>query len=385
MIRLKKHKLMKNLFYLLSLSIFISCSSNEANDVSEEVEKFSADNKTITLTQDQIDVAGIKTETIGKMKISETVECTGTIEVSPENIASVSPIINGFVKSLNYNPGDYVKKGDALATFQHPDFIQLQQQYLEAKSQVDYYQEEFKRQGELTVENAASIKKMQKAKSEYLSYEANYKSLKAQLELLGVNISKIEKEDFDKEFKMFAPINGTISRLNTNLGRFANPETPVYEIINDENLFLQLNIFEKDLPKIAIGQKVIFKILNDQSEYVAKVKRIGIGIDKTNRTTIVQCISEKKSNKIKPGKFINASILINERDAYTLPSEAIVSFNSEPHVFIKSNNNFNLIKTKAGIEQNNMVEILEADNNLLKAEIVVIGTYYLSTILQAEE
>ncbi len=110
MIRLKKHKLMKNLFYLLSIAIFISCSSNEANDVTEEVEKFSADNKTITLTQDQIDVAGIKTGTIGKMKISETVECTGTIDVPPENVASVSPIINGFVKSLNYNPGDYVKK-----------------------------------------------------------------------------------------------------------------------------------------------------------------------------------------------------------------------------------------------------------------------------------
>ncbi len=226
---------------------------------------------------------------------------------------------------------------------------------------------------------------MQKAKAEYLSFEANYKSLKAQLELLGVNTSKIEKEDFDKEFKMFAPINGIVSKLNTNLGRLVNPESPVYEVINDENLFLQLNIFEKDIPKVAIGQKAIFRILNDLTEFEAKVKRIGIGIDKTNRTTIVQCISEKKSNKLKPGKFINASILINEREANTLPSEAIVSFNSEPHIFIKSNNNFNLIKIKTGIEQNNMVEILGAENTLLKAEIVVMGTYYLSTIIQTEE
>lgn len=385
MIRFKKHKRMKKFIYLLSLAIFLSCSSNETNNVTEEVEKVSSDNKTITLTQEQIAVAGIKTGSIGKMKISETVECTGTIDVPPENIASVSPIINGFIKSLNYNSGDYVKKGAVLATLQHPDFIQLQQQYLEAKSQVDYYQEEFKRQGELTVENAASIKKMQKAKAEYLSFEANYKSLKAQLELLGVNTGKIEKEEFEKEFKMFAPISGTVSMLNTNLGRFISPESPVYEVINDENLFLQLNVFEKDLPKIAVGQKVIFRILNDQTEYVAKVKRIGIGIDKSNRTTIVQSIIVKKSNNLTPGKFINASVLINEREANTLRSEAIVYFNSEPHVFIKSTNTFNLVKVKTGIEQNNMIEILEADNTLLKAEIVVMGTYYLSTIIQAEE
>lgn len=385
MIRFKKHKLMKKIIYFLSLAIFISCSSNETKTVAEELEKSFTDNKTITLTQEQIDVAEIKTGNVGKMKISESVQCTGTIDVPPENIASVSPIINGFIKSLHFNPGDYVLKGAVLATLQHPDFIQLQQRYLEAKSQVDYYQEEFKRQGELTVENAASIKKMQKAKAEFLSFEANYKSLKAQLELLGVNTSQIEKDEFEKEFKMFAPISGTVSRLNTNLGRFVSPESPVYEIINNENLFLQLNVFEKDLPKIDVGQKVIFRILNDLTEYNAKIKRVGIGIDKTNRTTIVQGVIEKKSPRLKPGKFINASVLINEREANTLLSEAIVYFNSEPHVFIKSDNTFHLMKVKTGIEQNNMIEILEPDNKLIKAEIVVVGTYYLSTILQAEE
>ena len=101
-------------------------------------------------------------------------------------MASVSPIIGGFIKSLNYFPGDFVEKGAVIASLQHPDFISLQQQYIETKSQIDYYQEEFKRQGELTVENAASIKNMQKAKADYLSSEATYKSLKSQLKLLFV-------------------------------------------------------------------------------------------------------------------------------------------------------------------------------------------------------
>jgi len=376
---------MKKLIYLLSLILIISCSSNEKKNATENSEEITSDNTSITLSDEQIAIAKIETGKIIKQNISETIECTGSIEVPPENTASVSPIIGGFIKTLNYYPGDFVKEGVVMATLQHPDFIQLQQQYLEAKSQVDYYLEEFKRQGELTVENAASIKKMQKAKADYLSSEAIYKSLKAQLELLGVNLSKIEKEEFEKEFKLFSPISGTISKLNTNKGKLVNPENPVYEIINDKSLYLNLNVYEKDIPKVALGQKISFNLLNDEYKFEAKVKRIGIGINENNRTTTVHGIAEKKSDKLKPGKYISASILINERESYTLPSEAIVNYNGDSYVFIKTENNFKKVKIKTGVEKNNRYEITDINNELLNAEIVLKGTYYLSSIIEAGE
>ncbi|MCK5028024.1 MAG: efflux RND transporter periplasmic adaptor subunit [Bacteroidales bacterium] len=376
---------MKKLLYLLSLILIISCSSNETQNTSENSEEVSSDNSSITLSDEQVVIAKIETGKIIKQKISETIECTGTIEVPPENTASVSPIIGGFIKTLNFYPGDFVKEGAVLATLQHPDFIQLQQQYLEAKSQVDYYQEEYKRQGELTVENAASIKKMQKAKADYLTSEANYKSLKAQLELLGVNPIKIEKEDFETEFKLFSPISGTVSKLNANKGLLVNPENPVYEIINDEYLFLNLNVFEKDIQKVSLGQKINFSLLNDPKKFEAKVKRIGIGIEENNRTTTVHSITEKKNSKLRPGKFVSASILINERESYTLPSEAIVTFNDESYIFIRIENTFKTVKVKPGIEKNNLYEITETNNELLNAEIVIKGTYYLSSIIEAVE
>jgi membrane fusion protein, heavy metal efflux system len=376
---------MKKLLYLFSLILIISCSSNETQNTSENAEEISSDNTTITLSDEQIAISKIETGKIIKQNISETIECTGTIEVPPENTASVSPTISGFIKTLNFYPGDFVKEGSVLATLQHPDFIQLQQQYLEAKSQVDYYQEEYKRQGELTVENAASIKKMQKAKADYLTAEATYKSLKAQLELLGVNTLKIEKEDFEKEFKLFSPINGTISKLNANKGRLVNPKNPVYEIINDEYLFLNLNVYEKDILKVSVGQKISFNLLNDPKKFEAKVKRIGIGIEENNRTTTVHSITEKKNPKLRPGKFVSASILINERESYTLPSEAIVTFNDESYVFIKTENTFKTVKIKTGIEKDNQYEIAEINNELLNAKIVIKGTYYLSSIIEAVE
>ncbi|MFC2151430.1 efflux RND transporter periplasmic adaptor subunit [Bacteroidota bacterium] len=375
---------MKKLFSLILLAFIISCSSNKPED-SEIIMENASTKGSIVFTHKQIEIAGIKTGHIEKQKISETIECTGTIAVPPGNIASVSPIIKGFVKTLNYFPGDFVEKGAVLALLQHPHFIELQQQYLEAKSQTEYFQEEYKRQGELTVENAASIKKMQKAKADFLTSEANYKSLKAQLELLGVNPTKIESDDFEKEFKIITPISGTISQLNTNKGKLVNPENPVYEIINDEYLFLNINVFEKDIPKVTVGQKVTFHFLNDPKEYTAKVKRIGIEIDKTNRTTMVYCIIEKKNNKLKPGKFVNALVHIDEKEVFTLPSDAIVNYNGESHLFLKADTIFNLVKIQKGIEHNNSSEILEPEAHLLKAKIVTKGTYYLLSKLEAEE
>lgn len=376
---------MKKLFYLLSLALFISCSSSETKNVAEDLKQETSENKSIRLTQDQIDVAGIKSGKIEKQKISETIECSGKIEVPPGNIASVSPIMDGFIKKLYFFLGDFVQKGEVLASLQHPEFINLQQRYIESKSQFDYYQEEFKRQGELTVENAASIKNMQKAKAEYLTYEASYKSLKSQLELLGVNTESIEKGDFVKEFKLIAPISGIVSQLNANTGKFVSSENFIYEIIDAGILNLHFNVFEKDISKINTGQKIIFRTLNDNQKYEAHVKQIGISINDNNHTTMVHSMFNNKNKQLKAGMFINASIYINERELYTLPTTAIISFHDEPHIIIKKATEFNIVQIKTGVEQNNLVEIKEVSDELLNAEIVVKGAYYLTSILEAED
>lgn len=376
---------MKKLFYLLSIVLFISCSSDKTKNAVEEIKESSSENKSISLTQEQIDVAGIKSGKIEKQKISETIECSGKIEVPPANIASVSPIMDGFVRKLNFFPGDVIQRGDVLASLQHPEFINLQQRYIEAKSQVDYYQEEFKRQGELTVENAASIKNMQKAKAEYLTYEANYKSLKSQLELLGVNTESIEKGDFVKEFNLIAPINGIVSQLKANTGKFVSSENFIYEIIDPGTLNLHFNVFEKDISKINTGQKIMFWALNDDQKYETSVKRIGVSINENNHTTMVHSTFDNKNKQLKAGMFINASIYINEKELYTVPSTAVISFHDEPHVIIKKETKFYIVQIKTGIEQNNRIEIKEVNNELLNAEIVVKGAYYLTSILEAED
>jgi cobalt-zinc-cadmium efflux system membrane fusion protein len=375
---------MKKIIYLaLSLAI-VSCSSKQTEEIrTDNVTQENSKGK-ITLTIEQIEVAQIKTGKATKQKISETLQCTGSVEIPPENIATISPSISGFVKDLKYLEGDWVSKGDILATLEHPEFIKLQQQYLEAKSQIEYFQEEYKRQGELTVENAASIKKMQKAKADFLASEATYKSLKSQLELLGVNTSEIEKGDFVKEYKLITPISGVVSKLNTNKGKQVSPEDFVYEIANDKTLYLHFRVFEKDISRVKVGQKIMFGPLNQDTKYEAKVQRIGITIDNADRSTLVHSKIENVNKLLKPGMFLNASIYLNEQESYTISEEAVVEYEGEYFVFIQNKNSFELIKIERGAKQDGFVELITPTENLIKSDIVINGNYYLQSILQAE-
>jgi len=372
---------MRKLIYILFVPFIFACSSaNQETETENEIQGESQ--STIKLSKEQVDLGKIETGKFEKIKISETIICTGVTAIPPEQIASISPIIDGFVKSINYYVGQNVEKGAVLASLQHPSFIQMQKEYMDSKSQMDYFEQEYKRQGELTVENAASIKKMQKAKADYLGAEANYKSLKSTLELLGINVSKIENGDFEKEFKLLAPISGTISALNANTGKFVTPDVCMYEIINNKNLYLNLNVFEKDIRNLKIGQHITFNTLNYSDEFESSINNIGVKINSNNRTVLVQAKYKNAKNMLKPGMHINASIKIKEQEVYSLPVEAIAEDQVASYIFVKVKNEFEKHKITKGIEQNGFVEIADLDPKLIKSEIVTKGAYYLMSAFE---
>ncbi len=373
---------MRRFIYLLIFASIVSCSEKKNSEQTGETEAGKS-SEVLALSKEQIELAKISTSKLEKRMISESIKCTGSIEVLPQNIASVSPLINGFVKTINYSTGSYVEKGAVLATLYHPDFITLQQNYIEAKSQAEYYEQEYKRQGELTVENAASIKKMQQAKSDYLSSEAIYKSLKSQVKLLGINTDVIEKGDFATEFKLISPIQGRVSQLNANVGKHISPDEVVFEIINESELYLNLTIFEKDIRKVKSGQRIAFHLLNDDQVYESKVSRIGVKVNENNRTTSVQGVLKNSNRELKPGMHVVASLFISEKEVFAIPTEAIVETENKSYVFIQDNEQFKMMEVELGREQEQFTEIKNVNVALQDAKIVTKGTYYLISLYES--
>ena len=371
--------------YFLTILLF-SCSlkNNDKNktDLSEEL----LQKDSIELTSEQIKQNNIQTGSIKKSTLPCYIECSGTIEVLSQNTAVVSAPINGFIKQLFYYSGDYVKAGSVLAIMQHPDFVKLQQQYLEAKIKKELFEEEFKRQGELTIENASSIKKMQKAQTDYLINDATFRSLKLQLELIGIDLGNINKGEFISEFKIKAPISGYISQLNANPGKYLEPKDCIVKIVNTSKLQICLSVPEEHISDLKNDQEIKFWVPNNKnSVYTTKVNRIGNIVDKTNKDITVTGHIKNNNKIFKPGMSVNSLLYTNERDAFILPAEAIVKLNNESFIFTKKGNLFNKLKVNVGVAKDGCCEILNIEEKLKNAEIIVKGVNYLIAEMEAEE
>ncbi len=365
---------------LVLAALFLTWACKTENNEQLISDEGNSSENSIQLSPEQIKASGIKTGKVEKKYISEMLECSGQIQVSPNDKAIASTVLNGFIKDVYVKEGDFIKAGSALVSITHPDFISLQQQYLESKSQVDFYEKEFKRQGELTVENAASIKNMEKAQADYWTAQAAYKSTKTQLEILGINTEKLEKENFIKAFNVVSPISGYVNSLSINKGQFLESANMVCEIINSSNVQIVLNVFEKDLQRIKTGQKVVFyPVHNKEKLFVTKIQILGVQVDSDNRTIKAICNFENKESILYPGMFIRGSVSLSEHEAFCLPQSAIINQNGKSVIFIKRGNDFLERKIITGVTQNKFVEIINPDNEILTSDIVTEGVYFLMT------
>lgn len=376
---------MKNhlVFFILAATIF-SCKSEKEEDA---VKTETLSENKIALNQNQEELAGIEIGKIQKQIISEVVDCSGNIEVPPQSLASVNAPLGGFVKDAKFYVGNYVNKGTVLATLEHQSYIELQQKYLETESELDYYREEFKRQGELTIEDAASMKKMQKAKADFGKMEASFLSLKSQLEMIGIDPGDIKNSGIKSTIEIKAPINGYISKINANIGKYMNQNEPLYEIVNNDHLHLHLKIFENDINKIKTGQQILFSLPGNAGEtFEATVNTIGQNVDEMERSINIHAHLLNENNSIfKPGMFVNASIQLSSDSVFVLPSTAIITAGNASFVFVKNQDGYKKIQIEKGIEQNNFIQIINPINQLTNSEVVTNGAYYLNAELENEE
>lgn len=376
---------MRTLFIFILAGLLSACSQDSDKATNDNPEKQTEAKEGIELSTAQKERAGIATGKMEQRTLSDVVFCTGKLSALPQNKANVSPSMSGFIQKIFFQTGEQVKQGDVLATLHHPDFFGLQQQYLEAKAQKDYYYEEYKRQGELTVENAASMKTMQQAKADYLSAEAKYKSLKAQLVLLGVVPEQIEKGDFAQTFTIKAPVSGIVTSVDGNTGLFIDAGTSVFEIVDDKQLYLILSVLEKDMSKISYGQTINFHTLTSDTPFETKIKRIGSTINEEERVIPVFATIHNTDHRLRTGMFVKAQILTAEKQVYAIPEEAVLENEEETMVFMEKNNRYLKIPVQKGWIKDGWCEIIEPDQQLLNHPIVIKGGYYLQSVQEIIE
>jgi cobalt-zinc-cadmium efflux system membrane fusion protein len=322
---------MKALIFTSILFILFSCSDAENQEKMASVVVA----KTVLLSKKQIEDFQLVLSVPEIKSIGLSIHANGKIEVPPMNKSFITVPFGGFVKSIKVLDGDVVKKGEELVTIEHPEIIQLQQEYLEIQANMEYLKSEVDRMDVLVKNEAGSMKNFQAAKSNYNVAKAKLSGLKAKLEMADVNLTKLNKGEIQRRISIVAPFDGVVTKIMSNVGEYAAETSNLMEIIDLKHSHAEVYVFEKDANFIQVGQKVSLKTVDNSKEIGATVYLVGKEVGK-DRTVKVHCHLDDETNSLVPGVFFKATILTNPTNLPTLDSEAFVKIQNKDAVFVNT-------------------------------------------------
>jgi len=367
---------MKN-FLIISAFLLITTACGTKSPT-EDVKAVANANQTIvSLNEAQFKSAGIVLGKLEIKSIASILKASGTIDVPPQNMISVSMPLGGYLKSTKLLPGMKVRKGETIALMEDQQYIQLQQEYLTTKSKLVFSKSELERQRELNQSKASSDKIYQQAQMDYSTLSIALSSLAQKLRLININPNNVSENKISRTVPLYSPIAGIVSKVNVNIGRFVNPSDILFEIIDPSDIHLNLKIFEKDLGKLSKGQKLMAYTNNQpDKKYLGEISLI-TGDLSAERTAEVHCHFENFDKSLVPGMYMNAEIEIKSHETQAIPEDAIVSFEGKDYVFVKNAGmEFEMKAVETGVKENNYIEVINSAEFTNK-EIVTNGAYTL--------
>jgi cobalt-zinc-cadmium efflux system membrane fusion protein len=263
----------KYIILLVSSTLLMSCGSETKT---KNTEAASSDETTVQLTDAQLKNMSLTTGKLEIKSISSTLKVNGTIDVPPQNLVSVSVPLGGFLKSTKLLPGMHLFKGEVIATMEDQQYIQLQQDYLTTAVNLKYAEADYNRQKDLNLSKATSDKTFQQAEADYTNKKIILKSLNEKLKLIGINPEKLNENTISRSISITSPIDGYVSKVNVNIGKYVNSTDVLFELVNPQDIHLGLTVFEQDLDKLFIGQKVFaYTNTNPGKKYPCEIILIG--------------------------------------------------------------------------------------------------------------
>jgi cobalt-zinc-cadmium efflux system membrane fusion protein len=361
--------------------IFLSC--NDSKSTSDAVEH-NEDEDLIEITSEQFETAKLELGNLKQNRFSDQFQVTGMIDVPPENRATVSSYFDGYISETQLLVGNDVQKGDLLVKLKHPDFIKMQQKYVESFSDLEFQTSEFERKKNLLEDKVIAQKVFQSTKNDFLKAKAQLQATAEQIKLMNLNPEQIAKGNFTSEINIYAPISGKISKLNVAQGKFLSKSEMIMEILDVDHIHLELNVFEKDILKIHKGDTLSFKIpeISDKS-YKAYVKLIGAEVNE-NRSVRVHAHPKNENVNFSVGMFVNAYFKSDSKNYLALPETAFTEVDGETYILQLDSKNdslftFKKIEVKTNASQNGLKPILNTEQVDTEAQFLTRGVFDIIT------
>ncbi|MBC7892969.1 MAG: efflux RND transporter periplasmic adaptor subunit [Sphingobacteriaceae bacterium] len=360
-------------------------AEGEAGDEHDEEghEHHEGEEEEVELGQVQYQAAGIQLGGVKHRALAGVLTVNGVLAMPPQQRVSVTFSYGGIVRSTPVQSGQWVNKGQVVATLENPEFVTLQQDFLDAHSQLSFLEKDYQRQRELSQENVGALKNFQRASADLGSLKARVAGLSQKLALLNLTPATVEK-GIVRIISVRAMASGYVTDVNINVGKAIQPNEVLFELADTRFLQAELSVFEKDLARLAVGQRVRLRLAHQPREHMATVLLIGREIS-PERSVKVLCRLTQPDRDLLPGAYLSAQIEAGATPVPSLPEAAVVQAADKQYVFVaekphqegkETHYAFKRVEVKTGIVQNAYVEVTLPGNFDLSAKNVVVNGAY---------
>ncbi len=377
------------LFMLLPVSFYLaSCSA--ATDQLPEKEEHDHEHEEgameeVHLSAAQVEALGVKADTMPLRNMTSYVEANGQLGIFPQNQALVTPVVGANVASIQVVEGEKVRQGQVLARLRHPNLLQWQMDYLDRWHRAPALEKEYRRQKELYDQKIGSAKAFEDARAAWQAINSELKGLETRLRMLGMDIARIQRNELYRSIALTSPIPGYIKQVFVKTGQYVQPETPLFEVVNNDRIHVDIMVFEKDMYKVKKGQKVKFFIETlPEEELEATIYAVGKAFEQDPKALHLHAEIDNKKGLLIPGTYVRARILTDAQQTYALP-EAALAREGERYFFFLAEApqdpngewHFQPIEAIPGTRSDGWIAITPAKELPKQAQIALNGAYYL--------
>ena len=337
---------MKFYWIILFALLLTACGSKEDKkdkDPGRQAPK--AKGNDIVFTPEQLKNGGVDTGKLPMHQLTTMIHVNGQVDVPPQNLVAINVPMGGFLKRTTLLPGQKVHKGDILAEIGNQEYITLQQDYLTATSRIAFLKQEMERQKVLSQQQASPLKLYQQSVADYNSELAQAAGAAQKLRLLGIDPQRLNAANIRSVVAIRSPISGYVAQVNVNTGKYVNPTDVLMELVNTSDIHAALTVFERDIPKIAIGNavKISLPSIPDKT-YPGKVIFIGRMLD-TAHSVMIHCHFLQTDSRLLPNMFLQAEIETKPHNTLAVPDEALVNYSGQQYVFMAEGKGKNMLLT----------------------------------------
>ena len=366
---------------------FLSQSKAETSESENQEEEIDFQN--IPLSEKQVKAVDLKMGEAQEREMDAMLHVNGSLVLRAQDMGNVSSLMGGIVKNVYVKEGQMVSRGQVVATIENTDVVTLQREYYTAYKESEMARLELDRQKTLASAGAGIKKTLQMSEKNYKVAQANLLGTGRQLQQMGISTKQVAKGKFTTVFPLRAPISGTVSDMQASLGSYADMQTPLMKIRNNHAVECDLNVFEKDIAKVKVGDQVLVSLTNQPGVNVSgRVYGMNQYLNKGTKSVAVHVkLDAKRGAKLFEGMYVSGQIATGRQLCMTLPNKAIVSADGKQYVFALNQQHskggtysFSRHEVTTGVSNNGYTEVALCKHLKKGQKIVTDNAFYLASL-----